>query len=44
MWVEPDLNLPTGESLVRQLLFGISFWQREFGVRPKVEWLPDTFG
>lgn len=44
MWVEPDLNLPTGESLVRQLLFGISFWQREFSVRPKVEWLPDTFG
>lgn len=44
MWVEPDLNLPSGESLVRQLLFGLGFWQREFGLRPRVEWLPDTFG
>lgn len=44
MWVEPDLNIPSGESLVRQVLFGQRFWQQEFGSRSHVEWLPDTFG
>ncbi|WP_277678078.1 alpha-mannosidase [Gracilibacillus dipsosauri] len=44
MWVEPDLNIPSGESLVRQLLIGKKYFQEEFGVAPRVEWLPDTFG
>ncbi|NYE03488.1 alpha-mannosidase [Bacillus niacini] len=44
MWVEPDLNMPSGESLVRQLLYGMKFYKDEFGVQPKIEWLPDTFG
>ena len=44
MWVEADCNLPSGESLVRQLLYGIEFFQREFGTRPRSCWLPDTFG
>ena len=44
MWVEPDLNIPSGESLVRQLLYGMKFYQEEFGVKPRIEWLPDTFG
>lgn len=44
MWVEPDLNIPSGESLVRQLLYGRAFYEEEFGHAPKVEWLPDTFG
>ncbi|MCJ7840610.1 alpha-mannosidase [Lederbergia sp. NSJ-179] len=44
MWVEPDLNIPSGESLVRQLLYGMNFYQEEFGVKPRIEWLPDTFG
>ena len=44
MWVEADCNLPSGESLVRQLLQGIGFFEREFGVRPRSCWLPDTFG
>lgn len=44
MWVEPDLNIPSGESLVRQLLYGMNFYQEEFGVQPRIEWLPDTFG
>lgn len=44
MWVEPDLNIPSGESLVRQLLYGMRFYEQEFGARPRVEWLPDTFG
>ena len=29
MWVEPDLNMPDGESLVRQLLIGKRYFQRE---------------
>ncbi|KAB8134177.1 alpha-mannosidase [Gracilibacillus oryzae] len=44
MWVEPDLNIPSGESLVRQLLYGKKYFQEEFGQKPRVEWLPDTFG
>lgn len=44
MWVEPDLNIPSGESLVRQLIYGMTFYQEEFGVKPRIEWLPDTFG
>lgn len=44
MWVEPDLNIPSGESLVRQMLYGQNFYQEEFGKRSNIEWLPDTFG
>ena len=44
MWVEADCNLPSGESLVRQILFGKRFFQREFGVDCRVLWLPDVFG
>lgn len=44
MWVEPDCNLPSGESLVRQILFGKGFFKQEFGVDNRVLWLPDVFG
>jgi alpha-mannosidase len=44
MWVEPDCNLPSGESLVRQLLHGKRFFMREFGYETKILWLPDVFG
>ncbi len=44
MWVEPDTNMPTGESLVRQLLYGQRYFERMFGARPAVCWLPDCFG
>ncbi|MNW39107.1 Mannosylglycerate hydrolase [compost metagenome] len=44
MWIEPDLNLPNGESLMRQMLYGQSFYQQEFGKTSDIEWLPDTFG
>lgn len=44
MWLEADCNLTSGESLVRQLLFGTRFLQREFGVTSKYLWLPDVFG
>jgi alpha-mannosidase len=44
LWVEPDCNLPSGESLLRQLAFGIRYVEREFGRPPSVAWLPDSFG
>lgn len=44
MWVEPDLNIPSGESLMRQMLYGQRFYQDEFGMTSDIEWLPDTFG
>ncbi len=43
-WVEPDLNVPSGESLVRQALYGKRFFRKEFGIDPRVAWTPDTFG
>ena len=43
-WVEPDLNLPSGESLVRQLLHGQRFFERELGIRCSELWAPDAFG
>lgn len=44
MWLEADCNLTSGESLVRQLLFGKRFIKEEFGKDSKVLWLPDVFG
>jgi len=44
MWVEPDLNLPDGESLVRQRLYGQRFYLNHFGRISEIAWLPDTFG
>ena len=44
MWVEPDTNVPTGESLARQLLYGQRYFQRTFGACHRVAWLPDCFG
>ncbi|HBE79327.1 MAG TPA: alpha-mannosidase [Firmicutes bacterium] len=44
LWVEADTNLPGGESLVRQLLYGKSFFQKEFAQTMKIAWLPDSFG
>ena len=44
MWVEPDVNIISGESLVRQIMRGRRFHLEHFGVDPKTVWLPDTFG
>lgn len=44
MWVECDTNVPCGESLIRQSIYGEKFWQQEFGKTSKVCWLPDVFG
>ncbi|TBL81932.1 alpha-mannosidase [Paenibacillus thalictri] len=44
MWLEADCNLTSGESLVRQLLYGTRFFREEFGVECTYLWLPDVFG
>ncbi|NQT53540.1 hypothetical protein HQ576_15895, partial [bacterium] len=42
MYVEPDCNVPSGESLIRQCLLGQLFYQREFGRIVDTCWLPDV--
>ncbi|SHN57567.1 alpha-mannosidase [Paenibacillus sp. ov031] len=44
MWVESDTNVPGGESLVRQILYGKRYFQQEFGLEMKSLWMPDVFG
>ncbi|TLD25936.1 glycoside hydrolase family protein [Venturia nashicola] len=43
-WVEHDTNMPSGESLVRQFVYGQRFFESHFGERCTTFWLPDTFG
>jgi alpha-mannosidase len=43
-WVEHDTNMPGGESLVRQFLYGQRLFESNFGERCQTFWLPDTFG
>lgn len=44
MWVEPDTNMTSGESLIRQVMHGKRYYKEVFGVDSVVLWLPDTFG
>ncbi|MEO1058819.1 MAG: glycoside hydrolase family 38 C-terminal domain-containing protein, partial [Actinomycetota bacterium] len=44
MWVESDMNLPSGESLVRQIVFGQRWFEHQFGRRCTEVWIPDVFG
>jgi alpha-mannosidase len=44
LWVEPDLNLPGGEAIARQILYGQRYCEEQFGETSKIAWLPDTFG
>jgi alpha-mannosidase len=43
-WVEPDGNIPSGESFVRQYVYGKRYFKEKFGVDVKVAWMPDSFG
>lgn len=43
-WVECDTNIASGESMIRQLLYGREFFMKEFGVSSDTYWLPDCFG
>lgn len=44
MYVEPDCNVPSAESLIRQCLYGQQTYKRMFGKRVNNAWLPDVFG
>jgi alpha-mannosidase len=44
LWVEPELNLVSGESIVRQVLYGQHYVQEKFGKFSAIAWLPDSFG
>src|SRR6185437_8519991 len=44
MWVEPDLNMPDGESKARSLLIGKRWYQQHYGVDVRIGWNPDSFG
>ncbi|HRI87075.1 MAG TPA: alpha-mannosidase [Candidatus Hydrogenedentes bacterium] len=43
-WIEPDHNMPAGEALIRQYLYGNRWFEREFGKRSHIAWVPDSFG
>jgi alpha-mannosidase len=43
-WVEMDTNVPSGESLVRQLLYGKMYFKEKFNFDSRMLWLPDVFG
>ena len=43
-YVEPDCNLVSGESFIRQILFGKEFYKKEFGIESKICYIPDSFG
>ncbi|KAI0248419.1 glycoside hydrolase family 38 protein [Lactifluus subvellereus] len=43
-WVENDANMPSGEALARQMIFGQRYFESRFGLRSRVGWLPDSFG
>jgi alpha-mannosidase len=44
MWIEPDCNLPSGESWARHLLYAKRYFKQKFGVDVKIGWNPDSFG
>jgi alpha-mannosidase len=43
-WVEPDCNVPDGESFVRQRLYGQKYYMEKFGKKAVIAWMPDSFG
>lgn len=44
VWIECDTNIPSGESLIRQIVRGKRWFREEFGVDSRMAWMPDTFG
>ncbi|MFB5189136.1 alpha-mannosidase [Alicyclobacillus fastidiosus] len=43
-WIQPDCNLPSGESFVRQGLYGQRYFHDKFGVIASVGYNVDSFG
>lgn len=44
VWIESDTNIPSGESLIRQFVYGKRWFRDELGVDSRMAWMPDTFG
>ncbi|CUS89716.1 hypothetical protein, partial [Candidatus Kryptonium thompsonii] len=43
-WIEPDCNLPGGESWMHNLLYSQRYFKKVLGVKPIIGWFPDSFG
>ncbi len=44
MWIEADCNIPSGEALVRQIVYGKRYFRDELGFDCRNMWIPDVFG
>ncbi|MGN1018767.1 MAG: alpha-mannosidase [Aristaeellaceae bacterium] len=44
MWIESDTNIPSGESLIRQIVRGKRWFRENLGADSRMAWMPDTFG
>ncbi|WDR06879.1 glycoside hydrolase family 38 C-terminal domain-containing protein [Devosia rhodophyticola] len=43
-WIQPDCNVPSGESVIRQALYGKRYFARKFGVEVPTGYNVDSFG
>ncbi len=43
-WIEPDVNIPSGEAMVRQGLYGQHTFRKIFGKMATIGFNPDSFG
>ena len=43
-WIQPDCNIPSGESVIRQALYGKRYFRSRFGVDVEVGYNVDSFG
>jgi len=43
-WIQPDCNIPSGESFARQALYGQRYFMEKFGVAARAGYNPDSFG
>ncbi|HWI66087.1 MAG TPA: glycoside hydrolase family 38 C-terminal domain-containing protein [Symbiobacteriaceae bacterium] len=43
-WIQPDCNIPSGESFARQALYAQRYFKEKFGVTATVGYNPDSFG
>ncbi|MDR2657448.1 MAG: alpha-mannosidase, partial [Oscillospiraceae bacterium] len=43
-WIQPDCNIPSGESFARQALYGQRYFEQAFGTRPRTGYNVDSFG
>ena len=44
VWIESDCNIPSGEYMIRQFVWGQRFTRKHFDYTSDAFWLPDTFG